>query len=125
MLLILDELGYLPINQKAAVLLFQIISRRYERGVIVLTTNKPLKQWARIFNKDTDIASAVLDQLRHPAGTGVLEGVSHRMNPRQFEQANRIQTLLSGNPLRRCKPPLFHHSHAAADPAESFVTLGC
>jgi len=78
-LLILDEVGYLPIDQKGADLLFQVISQRYERGSIVLTTNKPFKQWAAIFNNDSTIASAVLDRLLHHADTVVIEGSSYRM----------------------------------------------
>jgi DNA replication protein DnaC len=78
-LLLLDELGYLPIDQHGADLLFQVISQRYERGSIVLTTNKPFKQWASIFNQDSTIASAVLDRLLHHAETIVIEGTSYRM----------------------------------------------
>jgi DNA replication protein DnaC len=78
-LLILDEVGYLPIDQHGADLLFQIISQRYERGSIVLTTNKPFKQWASIFNNDSTVASAVLDRLLHHADLVVLEGPSYRM----------------------------------------------
>jgi DNA replication protein DnaC len=78
-LLILDEVGYLPIDQKGADLLFQVISQRYERGSIVLTTNKPFKQWASIFNNDGTIASAVLDRLLHHADTVVIEAASYRM----------------------------------------------
>ncbi len=78
-ILILDEVGYLPIDQHGADLLFQIISQRYERGSIVLTTNKPFKQWASIFNNDSTVASAVLDRLLHHAETVVIEGPSFRM----------------------------------------------
>ena len=78
-LLILDELGYLPIDQHGADLLFQVISQRYERGSIVLTTNKPFKQWGSIFNNDGTLASAVLDRLLHHAETVVIEGSSFRM----------------------------------------------
>jgi DNA replication protein DnaC len=78
-LLLLDEVGYLPIDQHGADLLFQVISQRYERGSIVLTTNKPFKQWASIFNNDSTIASAVLDRLLHHAETVVIEGNSYRM----------------------------------------------
>jgi DNA replication protein DnaC len=78
-IVILDEVGYLPIDQKGADLLFQVISQRYERGSILLTTNKPFKQWASIFNNDSTIASAVLDRLLHHAETIVIEGASYRM----------------------------------------------
>jgi len=78
-LLILDEVGYLPIDQKGADLLFQVISQRYERGSIALTTNRPFKQWPSIFNNDSTIASAVLDRLLHHADAVVIEGSSYRM----------------------------------------------
>jgi DNA replication protein DnaC len=81
-LLILDEVGYLPIDQRGADLLFQVISARYERGSIVLTTNKAFKQWPSIFNGDSTITSAVLDRLLHHGHTVVLEGTSYRMKDR-------------------------------------------
>ena len=82
-LVILDEVGYLPIDQKGADLLFQIISQRYERGSIALTTNKPFKHWSSIFNNDSTIASAVLDRLLHHPDTVVIEGPSYRMKDQQ------------------------------------------
>lgn len=81
-LLILDEVGYLPIDQHGADLLFQVISARYERGSIVLTTNKTFKQWPSIFNGDSTITSAVLDRLLHHGQVVVLEGSSYRMKDR-------------------------------------------
>jgi DNA replication protein DnaC len=81
-LLILDEVGYLPIDQHGADLLFQVISARYERGSIVLTTNKAFKQWPTIFNGDSTITSAVLDRLLHHGQVVVLEGSSYRMKDR-------------------------------------------
>ena len=81
-LLVLDELGYLPIDQRGADLLFQVISARYERGSIVLTTNKAFKDWPAIFNGDSTITSAVLDRLLHHGHTVVIEGSSFRMKDR-------------------------------------------
>jgi len=81
-LLILDEVGYLPIDQRGADLLFQVISARYERGSIILTTNKAFKQWPSIFNGDSTITSAVLDRLLHYAETVLIEGDSFRMKDR-------------------------------------------
>lgn len=82
MLLVLDEVGYLPIDQHGADLLFQVISARYERGSIVLTTNKAFKQWPSIFNGDSTITSAVLDRLLHHGEVVVIEGPSYRMKDR-------------------------------------------
>ena len=81
-LLILDEVGYLPVDQRGADLLFQVVSARYERGSILLTTNKPFKQWPSIFNGDATITSAVLDRLLHHGHTVVIEGRSYRMKDR-------------------------------------------
>jgi len=81
-LLVCDELGYLPIDKRGADMLFQIISQRYERGSIVLTTNKIFKHWSSIFNNDSTLASAILDRLLHHADTIILEGKSYRMKDR-------------------------------------------
>ncbi len=81
-LLIIDELGYLPVDKHGADLLFQIISRRYERGSIVLTTNKTYKHWPSIFNNDSTLTSAILDRLLHHAETIIIEGKSYRMKDR-------------------------------------------
>ena len=74
-----DELGYLPIDKKGADLLFQIISTRYERGSIIITTNRAFKDWAQIFNNDSTLTSALLDRLLHHAEAVVIEGKSYRM----------------------------------------------
>jgi DNA replication protein DnaC len=81
-LLILDELGYLPVDQRGADLLFQVLSQRYERGSIILTSNKAFKQWPSIFNGDSTVTSAVLDRLLHHSETVVIEGSSYRMKDR-------------------------------------------
>lgn len=78
-LLILDELGYLPIDKHGADLLFQVISQRYERGSTVITSNRAYKQWPEIFNNDSTLTSALLDRLLHHAETMVIEGLSYRM----------------------------------------------
>ncbi len=77
--LILDELGYLPIDKTGADLLFQIISHRYERGAMVITSNRVFKKWAEIFNNDATLTSALLDRLLHHAETVLIEGKSYRM----------------------------------------------
>jgi DNA replication protein DnaC len=78
-LLILDELGYLPIDKHGADLLFQVISQRYERVSTVITSNRAYKQWPEIFNNDSTLTSAILDRLLHHAETCVIEGKSYRM----------------------------------------------
>jgi len=81
-LLIIDELGYLPIDRHGADLLFQIISQRYDRGSVVLTTNKAYKHWPSMFNNDSTLTSAILDRVLHHAETIVIEGKSYRMKAR-------------------------------------------
>ena len=78
-LLILDELGYLPIDKTGADLLFQIISHRYESGSLIITTNRTFKDWPEIFNNDSTLTSALLDRLLHHTETVVIEGKSYRM----------------------------------------------
>lgn len=78
-ILVVDELGYLPIDKHGADLLFQVISQRYERGSLILTTNQPYKNWAKVFNNDATLTSAVLDRLLHHAETVIIEGRSYRM----------------------------------------------
>lgn len=77
-----DELGYLPIDKTGADLLFQVFSQRYERGSTVVTTNQAYKHWAKIFNNDATLTSAVLDRLLHHAQTVCIEGKSYRMKDR-------------------------------------------
>lgn len=78
-LLLIDELGYLPIDKHGADSLFQVISQRYERGPIVITSNRAYKHWSEIFNNDSTLTSALLDRLLHHAETVLIEGKSFRM----------------------------------------------
>ena len=78
-LLILDELGYLPIDKTGADLLFQVISLRYEQGAMIITSNRAFKDWPEIFNNDSTLTSAILDRLLHHAETVLIEGKSYRM----------------------------------------------
>ena len=77
-LLIIDELGYLPLDKRGAELLFQVISKRYEHGSIIITTNIAFKDWPRIFAGDATMTSAWLDRLLHHAQTVLIEGHSYR-----------------------------------------------
>ena len=65
-------------DSRGADLLFQIISARYERGAILMSTNRAFKNWPEIFNNDTTLTSALLDRLLHHADTCVVEGRSYR-----------------------------------------------
>ena len=81
-LLIIDELGYLPIDQHGANLLFQVITGRYERGSMLFTTNKVFKHWSTIFCNDATLTSAILDRIVHHSQTIIIEGKSFRMKDR-------------------------------------------
>ena len=81
-LLVVDELGYLPIDKLGADLLFQVFSQRYEQGSTVITTNRTYKHWPDIFNNDATLTSAVLDRVLHHAETVLIEGASYRMKDR-------------------------------------------
>jgi DNA replication protein DnaC len=78
-LLIIDELGYLPMAGEAAAALFQVITQRYLKGSIVLTTNLGVPSWGRIFNDDPMVAAAMLDRLLHRSVVFNISGESYRM----------------------------------------------
>lgn len=76
-LLIIDEIGYLPIDKQGANLFFQLIARRYEKCSTIITTNQPFSKWAEVFD-DTVIASAILDRLLHHSTIINITGKSYR-----------------------------------------------
>ncbi len=77
--LCIDELGYLPIDKTGADMLFQIVSKRYEHGSVIITSNRAFKNWPKIFNNDATLTSALLDRFLHHAETVLIEGDSYRM----------------------------------------------
>ncbi len=77
-LLIVDEIGYLPIDQAGANLFFQLISRRYEKGPVILTSNQSFGSWGEVFG-DRVIATAILDRVLHHAITMNIRGNSYRL----------------------------------------------
>lgn len=77
-LLIVDEIGYIPIDRQGANLFFQLASRRYERGAIILTSNQSLGAWGEVFG-DPVIASAILDRRLHHSSTINIKGESYRL----------------------------------------------
>ena len=76
-LLIIDELGFESVDGNAAGLFFKIISRRYESGSIIITTNRPYKEWTKIF-QDHTITNAILERVVHNSQTVVIKGKSYR-----------------------------------------------
>jgi DNA replication protein DnaC len=89
-LLIIDEIGYLPMPAEAAAALFQVVSQRYLKGSIVLTTNLGIASWGKAFNDDLMIAAAMLDRLLHRSVVCNITGDSYRMRShRARAEANR------------------------------------
>jgi len=78
-LLIIDEVGYLPLPQEAAAALFQVVSQRYLKGSICLTTNLGIASWGRVLGDDQMVAGALLDRLLHRSVVINIEGDSYRM----------------------------------------------
>jgi DNA replication protein DnaC len=87
-LLCIDEVGYLSFDDKAADLLYEVINRRYERKAVILTTNRPFKEWNEVFPNATCIAT-MLDRLLHHADVTVVEGNSYRVRESERETAAR------------------------------------
>lgn len=78
-LLIVDEVGYLPLPAEAAAALFQVVSQRYLKGSVALTTNLGIASWGKVFNDDPMIAGAMLDRLLHRSVVINIDGDSYRM----------------------------------------------
>ena len=84
--LLLDELGYLPIDKRGADLLFQVVAARYESGSIVISTNQAFRDWGAIFDVDNTLATAMIDRLMHHGEAVVIRGDSYRMKDKPTEQ---------------------------------------
>jgi DNA replication protein DnaC len=87
-LLCIDEVGYLSFDDKAADLLYEVVNRRYERKPVILTTNRPFKEWNEVFPNATCIIT-LLDRLLHHADVTVIEGDSYRVRESEQETAAR------------------------------------
>jgi DNA replication protein DnaC len=101
-LLIVDELGYLPLEPQAAHLFFQLVSRRYERGAMLITSNRNVGEWGAVF-ADPIVATAILDRLLHHSHVVTIRGESYRL------RAKRRSGLLqkpaaSDEPTRAASP---------------------
>jgi DNA replication protein DnaC len=91
-LLLIDELAYLSFDDNAADLLYEVVNRRYERRSIVITTNRPFKEWNHVFPNATCIAT-LLDRLTHHADVTAINGDSYRHHESQIEAAQRRKDL--------------------------------
>lgn len=81
--LILDEMGYFPIDKRAAQFFFQLVSLRYLKGSIILTSNKSYGEWGSIFSADTVLTAAILDRLLHASTTVNIRGESYRLREKR------------------------------------------
>ncbi len=81
-LLVIDELGYMPRERQAAHLFFQLVSRRYEKGSMLITTNQAVTQWGTVFGDDV-IAAAILDRLLHHSHAFMVQGESDRLRQKR------------------------------------------
>ena len=109
-LLIIDEIGYLAVGSAAGNLFFQLVNARYERGAMILTSNRGFSEWDQVFG-DPVVATALLDRLLHHAVVVQIEGSSYRMRqhaallppaPRPSPAAGLADATL---PRRRGRPP--------------------
>ena len=82
-LIVVDEVGYIPFEAEAANLFFQLISARYERASVIVTSNKPFGRWGEVFGDDT-VAAAMIDRLVHHAEVVSLKGDSYRLKDRDL-----------------------------------------
>ena len=99
-LLIIDELGYLPFERRAAHLFFQLVNRRYEKGSLLVTTNQRVSEWGIVFG-DEVLATAILDRLLHHSHTLLITGESYRLR-------------------EKCKSGLIRSRLATAEPMEAY-----
>ncbi len=114
-LLIIDEIGYLTLGATAGNLFFQLVNARYERGAMILTSNRGFAEWGQVFG-DPVIATALLDRLLHHAVVVHIEGSSYRMRQHAdlLPPTQRPNATLSDPPRRRGRPP-----KAAVNPASA------
>jgi DNA replication protein DnaC len=92
-LLIIDELGYLPFETNAAHLFFQLISRRYERGSVLITSNRSVGEWGSVFG-DPIVATAILDRLLHHSQVITIRGDSYRLREKRRSGLIKTPALL-------------------------------
>jgi DNA replication protein DnaC len=119
-LLIVDEIGYLPVVPGGANLFFQLVNARYERGAMILTSNRGFAEWGEVFG-DPVVATALLDRLLHHAVVVQIEGSSYRLRqhadlvPEHIRSKALIQPPpVTPPPRRRGRPPKNGAAHHAA-----------
>lgn len=97
-LLIVDELGYLPLEPDAAHLFFQLVSRRYETGAMLITSNRSVAEWGTVF-ADPVVATAILDRLLHHSHVLTIRGDSYRLRAKRKRGLIKAQPAGDGPPV--------------------------
>jgi DNA replication protein DnaC len=100
-LLIVDELGYLPLEPDAAHLLFQLVSRRYEKGAMLITSNRNISEWGTVFG-DAVVATAILDRLLHHSHVITIRGDSYRLRAKR--RSGLLQKAAAPEPIGEVTP---------------------
>ncbi|MBG6109070.1 DNA replication protein DnaC [Frigoribacterium sp. CG_9.8] len=95
-LIIVDEVGYLPFEQDAANLFFQLVSSRYEHASLILTSNLPFSAWGGVFG-DQAVAAAMIDRIVHHADVFTLKGASYRLRGRGIDSLPSVRTQEPAN----------------------------
>jgi DNA replication protein DnaC len=102
-LLIIDEVGYLPLERGGAHLFFQLVNARYEKGAIILTSNRGFAEWGEIFG-DRVIAAALLDRLLHHAIVVQIDGNSYRLREHAALMPDNLKAAVSGKEKKAGRP---------------------
>ena len=102
-LLIIDEVGYLPLERGGAHLFFQLINARYEKGAIILTSNRGFAEWGEIFG-DRVIAAALLDRLLHHAVVIQIDGNSYRLREHVALMPENLKAAVAGSTKKTTRP---------------------
>ena len=119
-LLIIDEVGYLPLDKSGANLFFQLVNARYEKGAMILTSNRSFQEWGEIFG-DNVVAAALLDRLLHHAVVIQIDGVEYRLREHAALMPEHVRSnaIIAPptpvpTPRRRGRPPKASYGHATA-----------
>lgn len=125
--LVIDEVGYLPLDDLGTTIFFQLVSARYERSSIILTSNKSYGDWGSIFG-DPIIATAILDRLLHHSTTINIRGESYRLKDRRkaglVPPREQDRTAVATSLASDCVPPKTRHKSAlGSTPSEAKEVL--
>jgi DNA replication protein DnaC len=101
-LLIIDEIGYLPLPREQADMFFQVIAKRYEKASLLVTSNLPFSQWDQVFAQDSTLTTALLDRLLHHARVIAIQGESYRLKDKR--RSGLMPAIAVTRPEKEGKP---------------------